>query len=52
MADLCQNCKMKPVLKKILACNFCSKYFCSMNCLIKHISLHSKTDVSIANTLK
>ena len=50
--DLCPNCKLKPVLKKILACNFCSKYFCSMNCLMKHISLHSKTDVSIANTLK
>lgn len=50
--DLCPNCEKNPVKKKIFACNFCSKYFCSMNCLMKHISLHSKTDVSIANTLK
>jgi len=50
--ELCPNCEKNPVKKKIFACNFCSKYFCSMNCLMKHISLHSKTDVSIANTLK
>lgn len=50
--ELCPSCEKKPVLKQIYSCNFCSKYFCSMNCLMKHISLHSKAGVSIANTLK
>ena len=35
-------------------CKFCSKYFCGINCLMKHSSLHSSSNNSntIGNTLK
>ena len=39
----CPNCKRKVLTKKILACKFCDKYFCSLTCLMQHSSLHSKS---------
>ena len=52
--DFCSKCN-KQVLKKILSCKFCSKYFCSLSCLISHTNLHSKnknTKDSLLNRLK
>ena len=51
--ELCPNCKKKDLFKKILACKFCNKYFCSINCLMEHSSFHSKTtDLNMLMTLK
>ena len=51
--DLCANCQRKKY-KKNFTCKFCSKYFCGINCLMKHSSLHSSSNNSntIGNTLK
>ena len=52
--DFCSNCN-KQVTKKILSCKFCSKYFCSLSCLMAHTALHSKhknSKDSLLNTLK
>ena len=38
----CPNCK-EIISKKILECKFCCKVFCSITCLMKHSSFHSKT---------
>ena len=52
--DFCSKCN-KQILKKIISCKFCSKYFCSLSCLISHNSFHSKhknSKDSFLNTLK
>ena len=52
--DFCSNCN-KQVTKKILSCKFCSKYFCSLSCLMAHTALHSKhknSKDSLLNRLK
>ena len=51
--DLCANCQRKKY-KKNFTCKFCSKYFCGINCLMKHSYLHSSSNNSntIGNTLK
>ena len=52
--DFCSNCN-KQVTKKILSCKFCSRYFCSLSCLMAHTALHSKhknSKDSLLNTLK
>ena len=54
MEEICPNCKRKPIDKKILICQFCEKYFCSLTCLIQHSSLHSETTTpnALITTLK
>ena len=47
--EQCPNCEKKLLIKKILTCKFCDKYFCSFACLTQHSSLHSKASGS--NTL-
>ncbi len=54
--DFCAQCHSE-IEKKILMCNFCSKYFCRITCLMEHSSLHSKTKKfdslnSLVTTLK
>ena len=54
--DFCAQCHT-PIEKKILSCNFCSKYFCGIACLMAHSSFHSKTKKfdslnNLVNTLK
>ena len=41
--EICPDCGKRPISKKIYSCKFCPKYFCSMQCLFKHSSFHSKT---------
>ena len=51
--EVCSECE-KEIDKKNLTCNFCSKYFCCLSCLISHSSFHSnsKTSNFLVNTLK
>ena len=51
--DICSNCQ-KEINKRNLVCNFCSKYFCSISCLLAHSSFHSNTNNSnsLVNSLK
>ena len=51
--DICANCQGERY-KNNLVCNFCSKYFCSLSCLIDHSKFHSHTNDSnfLANSLK
>ena len=52
--EICPNCNINIITKKILTCKFCDKYFCSLTCLMQHSSLHSKNTGpnSITTTLK
>ena len=43
MEEICPNCKIKHIDKKILVCKFCQKYFCSLTCLMQHSNFHSKS---------
>ena len=51
--DFCANCQ-KERCKNNLVCNFCSKYFCSISCLIDHSKFYSHSNDSnfLANSLK
>ena len=51
--DFCANCE-QPINSRILECKFCLKYFCTITCLLKHSSFHSKSQNpnSLVSTLK
>ena len=49
--EKCPECKMSKQLRQTLKCKFCSKSFCSLQCLTTHTSHHKSNNSDFANNV-